>query len=437
MNAITPSSMRQLLARRADIKGQMDALDLANPNGALAEAEQRQWDDCKNQMADVDAAIERRVVRDDAERKMRGTPIAGGGDNRWAELLAGYSLSRACLYNSPEQVDCGREREASKEIERRTGRSARGLIIPDEVFRVRQTTIEVRAGGQIVGDPTLGGVLDPDRYRGDQYTDRLRAASVLPRLGVQVLDGLQGATVIPKLTQSGSVQWVAENNSPTESEALFTSITLTPHTAAAAMGYSRRTLINATPSIDALLRDDMARQLATALDTGALFGAGGTEPLGLLNYAGPGVPTLPTLPSAPVSVENLIDLMALPQAANGMTGGPAWVANMKTIAAAMKVKTSGSGDYVLLPTLPGVLLGFPVVISSVIPSEVHVSVGTTDNPIIFGSWASMVVGRWSGIDILADPYTRGASGAVRLYAFLDVDVGIRHIESFAAMLVIV
>jgi HK97 family phage major capsid protein len=225
----------------------------------------------------------------------------------------------------------------------------------------------------------------------------------------------------------------AARNSPTESEALWTNITLTPHTAAAAMGYSRRTLISATPSIDALLRDDMAKQIAFALDQSAIFGIGGLQPLGLLNYVSP---SLPTLPEGAITIEGLIDLMSLPQAANGMTGAPAWLTNIKCVGAMMKIKTSGSGEYVLLPTLPGNLLGFPMLVSSVIPSTLHVSGPSTDNPLIFGAWNSMLVGRWSGIDILADPYTRGSSGAVRLYAFLDVDIGIRHIESFAAMLVL-
>jgi hypothetical protein len=44
----------------------------------------------------------------------------------------------------------------------------------------------------------------------------------------------------------------------------------------------------------------------------------------------------------------------------------------------------------------------------------------------------MIVARWSGLESLADPCSRGAQGAVRLYAFQDLDVGIPHMESFAA-----
>lgn len=426
-------TLRDMLAERATLREQMTALHTAHPNGTLPETEQRQWDAWKGELDSVERRIERQSLLDETQRRMHGTPIAGG-DNRWQELMAGYSLCRAILY-ADATVDTGREREASAEVERRTGRKPRGILIPDEVFRVRP--IETRADpvGQVVGTQNLGGVLNPDRYRADLMTDRLRAASVLPRLGVQWLDDLRGQTVIPKLLTSGTVQWLDENEEPTESVATFGTIALTPHTVGAQMSYSRRTLINATPSIDALLRDDMARQIAAAIDAAAIGGdPTAKQPRGLLNYNGVGgVPELPAVAGGVLSIEGLIDLMAKPQIADAMTGGPAWLANMTTIAAAMKLTTTGSGDYILMGSLPNTLLGFPVVISSAVPSQSLVSETSTSTVLFYAAWSSMVVGRWSGVDVLADPFTRGSSGASRLYAFQDCDVGIRHIESFAEM----
>lgn len=427
------STMREMLAERSKLRDQMTALHSAHPDGALADTEQRQWDAWKGELDNIERRIERQSVIDEVERKMHGVAIAGG-DNRWNELLSGYSLSRAVLY-ADSSVDAGREREISSEIEKRTNRRARGIWIPDEIFRTRQ--IETRADpvGQVVGTPNLGGVLDPERYRGDLFTDRLRAASVLPRLGVQWLDGLQGAVTIPKLLTSGTVQWIDENESPDESQATFGSISLQPHTVAGQMNYSRRTLINASPSIDNLLRDDLAKQIAAAIDAAAIGGdPSAKQPRGLLNFSGVGdVPELPTVPAGELTIEALIDLMAAPEIANGMTGSPAWLTNMTMIAAAMKRTTSGSGEYILLNSLPNTLLGYPIVISSAVPSQPQVSGTGTTTMIFFGAWASMVVGRYSGVDVLADPYTRGSRGAVRLYAFQDVDIGVRHIESFAEL----
>ena len=54
-----------------------------------------------------------------------------------------------------------------------------------------------------------------------------------------------------------------------------------------------------------------------------------------------------------------------------------------------------------------------------------------ENPLIFGAWANLMIGYWSGVDILANPYTDASKGGLRLHAFLDADVAIRHPEAFA------
>lgn len=54
--------------------------------------------------------------------------------------------------------------------------------------------------------------------------------------------------------------------------------------------------------------------------------------------------------------------------------------------------------------------------------------------LFFGNWADLIVGMWGGLDILVDPYTGGTAGTVRVVALQDVDVAVRHPQSFAAML---
>ena len=42
-------------------------------------------------------------------------------------------------------------------------------------------------------------------------------------------------------------------------------------------------------------------------------------------------------------------------------------------------------------------------------------------------------GQWSGVDLLVKPYTADNAGAVTVTAFMDVDIAVRHPESFAAI----
>src|SRR5690606_2131012 len=54
-----------------------------------------------------------------------------------------------------------------------------------------------------------------------------------------------------------------------------------------------------------------------------------------------------------------------------------------------------------------------------------------EEPLIFGAWSNLVIGYWSGVDILANPYSDASKGGLRLHAFLDADVAIRHDEAFS------
>ena len=52
---------------------------------------------------------------------------------------------------------------------------------------------------------------------------------------------------------------------------------------------------------------------------------------------------------------------------------------------------------------------------------------------IFGNFNDLVVGEWGSLDVIFDPYTNSTTGAMRITVFLDIDVAVRHAESFAAI----
>jgi len=79
---------------------------------------------------------------------------------------------------------------------------------------------------------------------------------------------------------------------------------------------------------------------------------------------------------------------------------------------------------------PGNLAGYGVAVSTLLPDAAGPPVTTTT---IFGAWSQLLVGYWSGLDVLANPYESAAyhRGRVLLRAMRDVDVAVRHPESFA------
>ena len=54
------------------------------------------------------------------------------------------------------------------------------------------------------------------------------------------------------------------------------------------------------------------------------------------------------------------------------------------------------------------------------------------NALIYGEWAGLYLGYWSGVDLLMNPYHAdvASKGGALLHAFLDWDVAVRHPEGF-------
>ena len=53
--------------------------------------------------------------------------------------------------------------------------------------------------------------------------------------------------------------------------------------------------------------------------------------------------------------------------------------------------------------------------------------------VLFGAWSQLIVGYWSGLDVLVNPYSEDdyLRGRVSVRAMRDYDVAVRHPESFA------
>jgi hypothetical protein len=54
--------------------------------------------------------------------------------------------------------------------------------------------------------------------------------------------------------------------------------------------------------------------------------------------------------------------------------------------------------------------------------------------LIFGNFGDLMIGMFGGLDVLVDPYTGSGTGATRVAMYQDIDVAVRHAESFAAVI---
>lgn len=387
----------------------------------LTADDEKRESEFKSELESLDGKIERAKALAEAERSAPPT-ISRHGDGQWEDRAREFSITTAVRAAMGEKVDDGRERELSGELSKRTGRTFQGIAVPDEAFG----SLERR----VITVADQAGALVQTTVHADRFIDRLRPSIILPQLGVTVLDGLIGDADIPRQTASADAQWVGEDGQITSSDLDFDDVQLRPKTVGAITSYSRRTLLNATPSIEQIVRNDLSRVIAQAVDEAALYGDGlSNRPLGVTLT--PGVWEV-SMASGPTWAQ-ILEHVASIEGANVISERLGWAMSAwsaKTLRSSLKVPGDAGAGFIM--DSPRELAGYRTVVSSSVPGN-PAGTGAEPGTVIFGAWENMLLGTWSGVDILVNPYEGDAysRGRVLIRAMRDVDVAVRHAEAFS------
>jgi HK97 family phage major capsid protein len=337
-----------------------------------------------------------------------------------------YSLLKAISETAQGKLS-GLEREVSEEIARRTGKEARGFYMPTNIaFRTNQ----------IVGTANLGGNMKPTDHLGNEFIESLKARLVVGQAGARVLQGLKGDVQIPKMSaEVSNVSFVSEDSAPAEGNATFSQVTMSPKTLACQLDISRKLMLQSDPSIEAVLRDDVINSFARKIDEVALEGGGSGEPSGIIASATGNVVAIGanggaiTYASCVDMVEAVeVDNAILNDASTKFVGNPKVTANLRTVA---KQTNGVEGNFIL--GADNRILGYDYLSSTLVPSDLTKGTGTNLSAMIFGDFSQLMLGFYSGIDVLVDPYTGGNAGTTRLNFLQDFDVALRYDDSFAVI----
>lgn len=325
------------------------------------------------------------------------------------------------------------EREVSEAIAAKFGRAAQGIFIPSDVMRARRD-LEVGAGGGSTG----GKLVATDLLTGS-FIDLLRNRMMTIRMGAQMLTGLIGDVAIPRQTGGATAYWVAESGSPTESAPAFDQVPMSPKTVGAYVDISRKMLLQSSLDVELFVRNDLAKVIALAIDLAGINGTGtGNQPTGILQTSGIGSVIGGTNGAAPTWA-HMVKLWSEIAIANADFGTTGILTNAKVVGKLMTtLKDSGVPGYVIedFPNAEGFTNcgGMRVGVSNQVPSNLTKGSATSVcSAIIAGNWADLIYGHWGALDLTVDPYSLSTSGAVRIVALQDVDVAVRHPESFSAM----
>ncbi len=352
-----------------------------------------------------------------------------------------YSLLRAILTMADRGKLDGLEGEVSQElISRRTavtGRTvpANGFVMPYDlpvdlrsaaVGRTRYGDAQYRTFDTTAGVGGIATVLDTT------YIEILRNRMVTKQAGARVLTDMRGNFAIPRQSATQAVYWLAEGSAPSSAgNPVVDQVAFTPRTCGAYTDISRRLAEQINTDAEMFVREDLANVVARGVDLAGLNGTGlSNQPTGVMQMSS--VPTVPiaTVGGAPTWAMT-VTLETDVAVGNADMGALAYITNAKVRGTLKQTTKVASSTFPIYIWEDGLVNGYPVFVTNQLPSNLTKSTGTNLSPMLFGNWNDLIYAFWSGQDVIVDPYTGSSSGTLRIVVLQDVDVNVRHPESFA------
>lgn len=359
----------------------------------------------------------------------------GANDVRRYSLVRAIRASAAARQGDLHAWDeAGLEMEASRAVAQQLGREPQGFFVPFDIQNERRTTTTERRDLN-VGTPTAGGNLVATDLLAQNFIELLRNRIMARQAGATMLTGLVGDIAIPRQSGGATAYWVGEGSSPTESQQTVDQVALSPETVGAFTDYTRKLLLQSSLDVEMFVRSDLAAILALAIDLAALHGTGsGNQPTGVALVSGIGSVVGGANGAAPdwADIVNLETEVAID---NADIGRLAYMTNARVRGKLKQTeKATNTGMFVWTDNATP-LNGYGAFATNQVRSDLDkgTSVGVC-SAIFFANWADLILAFWSGLDVLVDPYTGGTAGTVRVIALQDVDIDVRHPQSFAAML---
>lgn len=333
-----------------------------------------------------------------------------------------YSLLRVLQALSAGRPVDGLEKEVSDALRRSQGLSETGGIYIPSAVGSRAWT----GGDSLVGTQLLA----------DQYVSYLRERSTLARMGATVLTGLVGDVEIPAGKEGVKVYW-GKDTDITASDLTFGTVSLSMQQAGALTTIPRSLLIQSTPSAEQIVRDDLFNALAEAVDMVAINGTGSSQPTGILNNSDVATIALGTNGGL-ISWDTIIDMAVKVRDSKVLSGSFGYLVNPTTKGYLQKMKDTTDRPLwhqSIVEGSPNLLNGYPVIDSTLVPSNLTKGTAKTKcSALIFGAWNELLIGEWSAVEIMLNPYGSAfKSGGVEIRAIQNVDTAVRRPAAFCAV----
>jgi len=256
-------------------------------------------------------------------------------------------------------------------------------------------------------------------------------------LGARTIAGLRDNVSFPKQTGKATGSWVGENPGVdvTDSALTLGAIPSSPKTYQSSSSYSRQLLAQAVIDVDTLVREDLSRDMALAVDSVAIVGGGSNQPTGIVPTSG--VQSYAVIADAGnggvLSWDDIVIMSEKLEDANAdQLGDGGWLTT-PGIKSSLK-RTARLGNVIGLPIWAddNTVDGFTARSSNqVVKTNTKGGSGATLHTLIRGVFETMIIAMWgSGFELVVDPYRLKKQGMIELTTFMLTDVVLKYPLAF-------
>jgi HK97 family phage major capsid protein len=419
------SRIKHLKELRGSKLKELDTLRTGAEKRAFTKEESEKFDALETEVRGINADLEREERANNLATAQGSVEQRNGGADERLGLsekeIRGYSLIRAigCLIEG-RKLD-GLEAEASQAEAKRLGKDPTGFFVPFEVM-ARGVVSERERRANAVGTAADGGYLVGASIDYANMVQLLRNQSHVLSLGARVIPGLVGDVAIPRVLTGATAYWVSETGSIAQSSATFGQVAMKPKRLGASVPYSKQFLNQSGIGAEMFVRDDIFGAFGVELDRVAINGAGGSEPLGILNLASGDRATGVTFGAAPTWAK-VVSFETNVETANalGLAGGPYAYLTTPGVKGAWKTTSKVANTASFLWENGDLVNGYTARSTNQVPSD----------KVIYGQFGQVIYGEWAGIDLTVDALTAARTGQVIVTMQKFVDMVIRQGKAFS------
>jgi HK97 family phage major capsid protein len=335
-----------------------------------------------------------------------------------------YSIARA-ISAQATGANCF-EREVSQDLAKKLGREAVGIYVPTYLAQTRAQDATVAA--------SAANLISNDQV---SFIELLRNMTVVLQSGATYMPGAVGNIPFARQITPGTAVWTGDNpaGATAVSDPTTETFTMTPKQLMAHRQYSKQLLAQTGGFADRYVTEDLAAAHSLEVDRAAMFGSGvGAEPKGIVNFTGIGAVAGGAAGAAP-TWDHMVDLETAVAVSNALMGTLGYITNTKGRGKLKKTLESAAAGSDKVWAKDNTINGYWAKATNQVPSDlVKGDSGAVCSAILFGNWREVLLAEWGALDLTVDPYTLADKGLIRVISTQLVDINLRHVQSFAAML---